>query len=468
MTNTFLFLAIGIQLWLLIWAIVCGYGLNVLPSTVWTFTMIIPFMATSKFFPTEAASSQFRGVLIFYAAFQISDYISVKASRKNQVKNEVTKDPPYLGTLFWLSLVLSFLIPLIHYLISKQIPFLDQVFSQKTYQEISIERENYSKLSNVPSILKILPNLLFTVFAPFAVIALIWKRRIPIALIVFFWSLFYALSSTADFPVLVLIASILIGAMPLLSQNHKRLIMLFCLTALTATTISGLVLLNTVNQSTLPCIENGIYTATPGDKIRTCREEHEVWVNPVVDRIGYRVFITPIEVSNNWYQYFVPENQHKREIISIVDRNLTKSAANEVGIWAFVTKFPDQYLESNASYGSIDADAFSFGWTYMILISLSVFLIRISPIFRFQRLASSKNLFEGFIVAQLCIFPFLASLQAMLFTQGLLLVLALMWINHSWIDKFIKLSIQSSILSRFEFAFKFAKKLNNRTTYTKR
>jgi hypothetical protein len=144
-----------------------------------------------------------------------------------------------------------------------------------------------------------------------------------------------------------------------------------------------------------------------------------IWVNPVVDRIGYRVFLTPIEVSNNWYRYFGSENNNKREITSVFDRQLSKSAANEVGQWAFVRKFPEEYLKSNASYASIDADAFSFGSIYMILVPFLIFLTRILPIVRSRKIILNGNLFEGFIIAQLCIFPFLASFQAILFTQGL-------------------------------------------------
>jgi hypothetical protein len=166
-------------------------------------------------------------------------------------------------------------------------------------------------------------------------------------------------------------------------------------------------------------VVNGIHVSTPGDKIRTCRKDNVVWVNPVVDRIGYRVFLTPIEVSNSWYRYFSSENDNKRDITSVFDGQLSNSAANKVGQWAFVRKFPDQYLNSNASYASIDADASSFGSIYMIFVAFLIFLTRVLPIVRTRRIILNGNLLEGFIIAQLCIFPFLASFQAILFTQGL-------------------------------------------------
>lgn len=364
----------------------------------------------------------------FLYKLQFSDYLSLKVSNDTN-SSEQAREFFSFGFLFWIGLIFSLVIPALHYCLTKQIPLLDQIFSSKTYQEISMERENYSKLSEIPQVFKIIPNYLFTFFAPFTISVLIWKRKIRLAIFLIAWMTFYALSSTADFPVLVLIGSIFIGALPILNRNQKKIVWVFCIILLLTSIISGISLTNKVNQSTLPCVVEGVYVDTPGNRIRSCRVDNVVWINPVVDRIGYRVFLTPIEVSNNWYSYFQAENISKRELISLLDRKLTNSAANEVGKWAFVKKFPDQYLESNASYGSIDADAFSFGWFYIILISILIFLIRLLPLFRVQKKMIRSNSLEGFVVAQLSIFPFLASFQAIFLTQGLVLVLVLIFLS---------------------------------------
>jgi len=416
--NLTLLIVLGVQLSITIWALARGRSLQVLPSMVWVFMMVVPFIVTSKYFSSESAIKQSWGILIFSMAFQASDYFAVRTAAVTKISGQI-KEIFSLRLLFWISVGISLLIPACHYILSKQIPLIDQVFSEKTFKQISVERENYSKLSQIPSIFKILPNYLFAVFAPFAIVVLLWIRKKPVAVFLIIWTVFYALSSSADFPVLVLIGTIFICALPLLNSSQKRLVTFASIFFLTVTTLSGLILLNRVNQSSLPCVVNGIHVSTPGDKIRTCRKDNVIWVNPVVDRIGYRVFLTPIEVSNNWYRYFGSENNNKREITSVFDRQLSKSAANEVGQWAFVRKFPEEYLKSNASYASIDADAFSFGSIYMILVPFLIFLTRILPIVRSRKIILNGNLFEGFIIAQLCIFPFLASFQAILFTQGL-------------------------------------------------
>jgi len=390
--------------------------------------MVVPFILTSNFFSSQSSNEQSWGILIFSLVFQASDYFAVRYAVVKKISGQI-KDIFYVRTLFWISLGLSLFIPVFHYVLTKQIPLIDQVFSEKTFRQISVERENFSKLSQIPSIFKILPNYLFTFFAPFAIVVLLWLRKIPAAVFLIVWSVFYALSSTADFPVMVLIGSIFICALPLLNSSQKKLVSLVSILLLTVSTLSGLILLNKVNQSSLPCVVNGTHVSTPGDKIRTCRKDNVVWVNPIVDRIGYRVFLTPIEVSNNWYRYFGSENDNKREITSVFDRQLSKSAANEVGLWAFVRKFPDQYLKSNASYASIDADAFSFGSIYMILVPFLTFLTRVLPIVRTRRIMLNGNLLEGFIIAQLCFFPFLASFQAILFTQGLGFIIVLILLS---------------------------------------
>jgi hypothetical protein len=157
-----------------------------------------------------------------------------------------------------------------------------------------------------------------------------------------------------------------------------------------------------------------------------------ITINPIVDRIGYRVFLTPIEVSNYWYQYFDNDQNKKRSIRELVNRNVRSQTSNEVGIWAFQRNFPESYLSTVSAYSSIDADAYSFaGIMGIFFVSLILLLIRIY----IARYKDPNNLYEkilnGLGITFLMLFPFQASLQAILIPQGLIIVLlAIFWLRN--------------------------------------
>jgi hypothetical protein len=161
--------------------------------------------------------------------------------------------------------------------------------------------------------------------------------------------------------------------------------------------------------------------------MRSCSADKEIIINPVVNRLGYRVFLTPVEVANHWYDYFDGLPSEKRELIDIFQRENSKQASNKVGVWAYTDRFPEHYGDSISANGSIDADAYSLGGNFSVfVIALILFFIRVFISIPVSKESLLAKILEGIGLGQLAFLPNSAPLQAMLLPQGLGLVLFLL------------------------------------------
>ena len=175
------------------------------------------------------------------------------------------------------------------------------------------------------------------------------------------------------------------------------------------------------------CLDSSFKTYTPGDVFRGCQNEPGVWINPVVNRAGYRIFLTPVEVSNHWYDYFDGNPSEKRHILDIFERTNSKQASNKVGIWAYTERFPGSYGKTISANGSIDADAFSLGGILSIaIVALLLLIIRVLISVSYSGDPLLARILEGVGLAQLAFMPSSAPLQAILLPQGLGLILFLL------------------------------------------
>ena len=392
--------------------------LQVLPSITWFTTMFMPFFFVSDYFPEDSRRNQFIGILIITLVLQFTDLIAISVV-KNFDSQHLNLSIYKLGAIFWFSISCCLMVPIMHYMLAGNIPLLDQIFGAHTPEEISKLRENYSKELDLPYLFKILPNLIFTIFGPYVVLVLVKMRRYISAASIFLWCLFYALSSSADLPAIILLGATLIALMLVMTKPVIRIATFLILSTVLTISVSGIVLKNELENGTRKCSLLETRNEPLGDTIRGCDQKGYVWVNPVVDRIAYRVFLTPVEVSNEWYRFYGDGPSPKRSIKSLLDRQESQSAANQVGNWAYVQKFPDKYLTSNSSYASIDADGFSFGWSAVLFSGFALILIRVIIILGGRSRDFRSQILASLMLSQLVLFPFQASIQAILFPQGL-------------------------------------------------
>jgi hypothetical protein len=170
-------------------------------------------------------------------------------------------------------------------------------------------------------------------------------------------------------------------------------------------------------------------------------------VNPLVDKIGYRVFFTPTDVSAWWYRYY-GENPH-RNFQEILSRDLTFQPSNVIGVMAFFDRFPKSYLKTVSAYSSVDADAYSFGWPFVWLAASLLLLIRFISTLGLNSSRLMDRSMGAILLGGLILFPFTASIQALLFAQGMLLpmvFIALRNAKYFSIDAFKSKSILLNLM----------------------
>jgi hypothetical protein len=416
-------------------ALVAGFAvrkqklIQVAPSLVWFALMTLPFVYQFQFFPSSPRNSQSIGLLLISTALAAGDLFAIK--NKGSVSEIKIKLDKSNSGLIYLVTVLVIVTPIIHYRLSDSIPILDQYFGEFNPNQVSEDRENFIKLLDVPYFVKVLFNWVTAIFGPIIIIWFYLMKRFLYATLLLIWVIFYALSSSADAPIVILCWALLF-ALVYATHKHRNLsnyLSMGIATALIAVIVSGIWLGNTAVAKQGDCGVKAQSGFTPGDVMRSCSTENQISINPMVNRLGYRIFLTPVEVSNHWYDYFDGNPSKKRNFMEVFERANLKQASNKVGVWAYTERFPQSYGKTISANGSIDADAYSLGgWFSILLVSIILFAIRIFISLSVRNEPLLTRILEGIGLGQLAFLPNSAPLQAMLLPQGLGLIILLLLI----------------------------------------
>jgi hypothetical protein len=414
-------------------ALVAGFAvrkqklIQAAPSLVWFALMTLPFIFEWRFFPSSPRSSQSIGLLLISTALAAGDFFAIRI--KGSVSETNIKLDRSNSGLIYLVTALVVVIPIIHYRLSDSIPILDQYFGGFNPNQVSTDRENFIKLLDVPYLVKVLFNWVTAIFGPIIIIWFYLMRRFLFATLLLIWVIFYALSSSADAPIIILCWALLFALVYAIHKyrNLSNYLTIGIATGLIAVIVSGIWLGNAAVAKQSDCGVKAQSGFTPGDIMRSCTTENQIFINPLVNRLGYRIFLTPVEVSNHWYDYFDGSPSEKRKLLDIFERANSKQASNKVGIWAYSDRFPQSYGQTISANGSIDADAYSLGGIFAtFIIALLLFLIRIFISFSLANELLLSRILEGIALGQLAFLPITAPLQAILLPQGLGLILFLL------------------------------------------
>lgn len=399
------------------------------PSLVWFALMTLPFIFEWSFFPRSPRTAQSVGLFFIASALAAGDLVALKI--KNTHSQKDLKSDSSSNRLIYLLTGLVVAIPIINFWLSGSIPILDQYFGGGNPNKVSQDRENFVKLLQVPYLLKVLFHWVSAIFGPICVLWFYLRKQRVIGTLLLIWVVFYSLSSTADGPIVIFCWAILFASVYALSslRNLGNFLTAGISVALVAVIGSGIWLGSTAINRQSECGVKSQSGFTPGDVMRSCPTENEIIINPVVNRLGYRLFLTPVEVANHWYDYFDGDPSQKRKLTDILQRQNSKQASNKVGIWAYTERFPAHYGQSISANGSIDADAYSLGGLFSIfIVALILFLIRIFISLTITNESLITRILEGIGLGQLAFLPNSAPLQAMLLPQGLGLILFLLLI----------------------------------------
>ena len=395
--------------------------LGILPTLSWLAFMVAPFLFSFRYFDLESTYYQVIGIVLIGLALIFGDLFCVtRQSRK--VNTEYLKIEVSTKFLIVISLFVV-LVPITHLILAGNSPLFDLIFSDRLKNEISDERASYSKFE-ISYIFSILSNLTINIFMPILLAIQIYYKKYYLFIVTLTYAVIYALNSTAKLPFISLIFAVVIVLGSTVLSKYKRVIGLLAIACFGLTILSGVLFGNVMIKNKELCSVPMNISNSPANISRSCPENLNLGINPVINSIGYRVFLTPVEVSNHWYEFFLDDQNSFRGVQSLLERDTYKKTANIIGIKYYKEPFPNSYGSSISAYSSIDADAFSFGGLGIVaIVSLLLLLIRIYVGVSKNSSPPITKVLEALSLNLIIILPFSASIQAILLPQGLMLLL---------------------------------------------
>lgn len=399
------------------------HWIQILPSLSWISFISIPLFFSWNYFDAKVIQYQFIGTLVVQFAILSSDLFSVRLIIKKEGSRKKILEKLNIGSnLFLLILILG--VPVIQYLQVGGFPFFG-----------SIDREIFNKFG-APYVVILFAMLVLSVIMPFMLVYSVANRFYFLSILLISWTLIYVYSTGAKGNFYQLLGAILISGALLRGININRLIFVLFSGSFLLVLYSGVHSFSTVQDILKTCKVPIGTLNTPANVLRiSCPDSNarpgRLYEN-FLGRLGYRVFLTPVEVSHYWYDLTLSNSGDARTISNLFDRNNEDKFSNKVGLKYYVAKFPNSYSASINSNASMDADAFSFNKFYSIVfVSVIYFMIRVFIGFSSQNSSSSIRILSGIGMSKLILLPFSAGLQAILVPHGLALIIILILILKS-------------------------------------
>lgn len=348
----------------------------------------------------------------------------------------------------WLVLTgLGFLLPVAtHLFLMPKIPLVAVLFDKDaTENALTLLRLNSTKLLAVPPIINYTFNWAMVVFAPIHIVVALFVGRWRQAVLGLVLASLYAAATLARLPLVLLLATCVVAScvMPGPVRRHLcaglvGLVLLgFGFIGVLFASGSLVHLKSASGHAPSPAItqmmpDDPRRALTYGDNFRFEPDPAEMprsKLQTMLEYVVYRAWLTPSDVSNRWYQYFIyvqKEPLGLRNFYPAPRDAATQSPSRAVGLWAYRARFPHKYWDTISAYASFDADAFARGGVLGVAVALvllvlarvgAAYLLTAHPV----GLAS-----YGVLLSALAILPSSASLQAIFGANGLFIVLMIL------------------------------------------
>ncbi len=399
-----------------------NHHIQILPSLCWTSFMTIPLYLTWDYYDLRVLKYQFVGVIIIHFFFVLTDVLTIRLIKRARVID--LRSPEHLRKrIILILLIATILIPAAQY------------FQSSSFLNLNlIERENFNKLDS-PYALILLSMLTVFVLLPFISIDAFNKKRYLLATALIAWASFYLATTGAKGNFVLFVGGILVSYALLGGKTRNRLISGLFLLSFISIVILGIHSIRSTENITSKCEVPQNTLSTPGNLLRLdCSVissfNQETFPNSI--SLGYRLILTPIEVSYYWYDFTLLNSIDNRPISNLFDRKNESKLSNKIGLKYFVEPFPDSYSSTINANASIDADAFSFHRFYsVIFVALIYSFIRVFIGIMSVHPRPSIRILSGLGLSKLILLPFSAGLQAILVPHGLALIIILILLLNS-------------------------------------
>jgi hypothetical protein len=437
------------------------------PSIFWALTAVLPFIYLRPSLPAWAAEQQSIGIAIVALALAAADIVA--SANPAPSIGYLDESNPRIGqfTLVAAALLAGFviLIPIVHLSFEFNLPLVTRILHPSlSGEELTTERERFSKLLDAPAWLKLMFNWVIVIAGPILVLILLGLRKWFSAIAVLVWVGLYAALPLAKLPPLAFTLCCLIGFF--WDAKHQRV---FIATVLVLSMVgNGLGIVRGealrawyegMDRTLIPLserqrLEQSEIPLSVGDIDRIQEPGTELMAPSTLgadlDVYVYRAALVPMEVSNRWYMFFPGVSGGYRGIDDILFWRRPGNwvhPATAVAAWAYAERFPKRYLPSARAYASIDADAYAHGGLWIVML-VSILFAAIRAALGWIRtpdlIGSSVY---GVSLALFSFLPFQASLQALLVAQGAGLCLAILviWrLIRLWLHSRASSSISTS------------------------
>jgi hypothetical protein len=309
-------------------------------------------------------------------------------------------------------------------------PIYYVIFEGASLRDIGHLRFQFNR-GATPYWFSLLSNYTLSVFGPLVFLYFLRKRFFLRAFLIFVWIAIYSIASGARGSIVIFIFTIIIVGLFTDQLKIYKLSSLIIIFLFVFTVISGFTLGHNAVRDSNKCPLPYGANFSPSNILRSCETNDAITLNPLSDSLGYRLFLTPVEVSNNWYEYYSKDSNKKRTINDVLSRENSRKASNIIAQEYYAKFWPNHYsVETNANT-SIDADAFSIGGFFLIILcSILLIFIRILPYLIVIKNSLSTKYLEGFIVMFFTLFPAGGSIQSIFVAQGFLVVCFFYLINY--------------------------------------
>lgn len=408
------------------------------PSVGWFCLMALPLACQYPTLHPTARDLQMGLVAAIALLMLMADWLAYRIGGTRRAASHTTQP----GSGLWL-IGLCFVGPIaFHLVLMPNYPLLAWLADRDLdYEVLMGMRDASAKFLEVPSLVKYSFNWALFIFAPmFITVTWMTGRRLLSSGGLLF-AVFYAGMTLARFPLVMLLIACIFALCVLPSRMQRTLTLALGVAALAASFLVATIVVGGMidrqaadANGTVPAAVANLKADDPR-RAMSVGDHSRLLLHGVVDHRNalvrgfeyamYRAWLTPSDVSNRWYQYYSYVTTERVGMAFLVPgprSATTQTPSRLVGVWAYLSRFPNRYNSSISANASFDADAFAHAGVPGVAIAVLLLLA--------TRLAAACLLTTGTVamaaygvmLGMLALLPSSASLQAIFGANGLAIV----------------------------------------------
>ena len=381
-----------------------------LPSLCWTGFYFIPLLLEYDYLSPGTSKVHLFGAMFILGCLFAGDFLNSRTC--NQPRKHSTGIMPYM------LLTLGFSLSIFHYILADStIP----IFMEESNRVLA--REEFNK--GIPIMLRYIFNWSLSIFFPLSFSLFLLRGKYGWAAGTILIGSIYALSSSAKLPIVMFIWISVIILIANAKKFRTRWLAVMYTVFIVCCVTSGVVYKSLLSRSEFSNTNDSKQavigmTGTAGE-IRTSLHVKRVFVHPIADYFIYRAFFVPVEVSNNWYWYYLDKPKGLQSWRDRLKED-SKGLSREIGLNIYQQNDPQHYSDTTNANAGVDADAFArFGIMGIVLAGVAVLMIRFVSLGGKQsEITWSASMIT---VGIMSILPLQASIQAVVGAHGIFILI---------------------------------------------